>query len=374
MVGLGIGHPRASRGRTLAASAALAAIVLAAAACGEGDLVGESAREDDDVVTGEVSFAATGRFLAEASQRSSAEPHRLELSMTMVGVAAGPDLDVEFPLATGEVDGAASAFHMDLRPMTEELAAADGAAAGIPDDVDMTMDIVSDGGPVMYMRTPLFATIAAEAPPEVDLGPITDLMEIDDRWGRLDTSAIDGASMAEVQQAVGTPGGADPRVLLDLVAGADDVQELGQDEVDGDGVNGLAAEVTITELLEAQGQDPESYFDQMTGSFGGRTSDDVTAAAQEIYETPIPLEVWVDGAGYVRRIAYEMDLAAIARAQGGGPQQLEELTAGYIVELTDYGDESIEVELPAEEETIDITGAYRALIVLGESGQAPLGS
>jgi hypothetical protein len=360
----------------LAASAALATSMLAAAACGEGDLVGESAREEgDDVVTGEVSFAATGRFLAEASQRSSAEPHRLELSMTMVGVAAGPDLDVEFPLATGEVDGAASEFHMDLRPMTEELAAADGAPAGIPDDVDMTMDIVSDGGPVMFMRTPLFATIAAEAPPGVDLGPITGLMEIDDRWGRLDTSAIDGASMAEVQQAVGTPGGADPRVLLDLVAGADDVEELGQDEVDGDEVNGLAADVTITELLEAQGQDPQSYVDQMTGSFGGGTGDDdVTTAAQEVYETPIPLEVWVDGAGYVRRIAYEMDLAAIARAQGGGPAELEELTAGYIVEMTDYGDESIGVELPAEAETIDITGAYRALIVLGESGQAPVGS
>lgn len=376
MTALGTGHPRAARRRTLAATATLATTLLAAAACGEGDLTGEGAREDgSDVVTGEVDFAATGRFLAEASRRSSTEPHRIEMSMSMVGVAAGPDLDVEFPLASGEVDGAASEIHMDMRPMTEELAAADGAPSGIPDGVDMSMDMVTDGGPIIYMRAPLFATIAEQAPPGADLGPVADLIELDDRWGRIDTAALGGTSLAEAQQAVGTPGGADPRVLLDLVAGADDVEELGQDEVDGDPVNGLAAEVTITELLEAQGQDPESYFDQMTGSFGGQASDeDVAAAAEEIYQTPLPLEVWVDGAGYVRRIAYEMDLAEIARAQGGGPSGLEEFTAGYVLELTDYGDESIEVELPAEDETIDVTDTYRALIVLGQSGQAAVGS
>jgi hypothetical protein len=136
----------------------------------------------------------------------------------------------------------------------------------------------------------------------------------------------------------------------------------GTDVIDGTQVNGLAANLTLGEMLEAQGVDPEAFVNQMRASAGGGPGGappGFDRLIESFVEMEIPHEVWVDGTGYVRRISCEMDMARVLSDMlpAGG---LREMSIGSTMDFSDYGDENIEIESPAD--TVDVTDAFRDLL------------
>lgn len=366
-VGADRSRPGPGRRRWTRSLAGLVALLSAAAAAGCGGGDGESTV--GDVVTGEVDFEATSGFLARAARRSLGEPYRIEMSMAMDISGDGEDLSIDAPLMTGEQDGTRYHMTMDMGEWMEEL-----GAGGRLDTGELTTEMVGDDT-VLYMRSPMFAAIAEQAGPNVEMPQIEELAELGDRWGRIDVTALGAGTLTDVQSTIGSPSGADPRALLDVVSNADDVEELGTDEVDGTGVNGLGATLTLGELYEAQGMDADELAQQMSASVGQLGGDaDAAEMVEEVMGAEVRVDVWVDGEGYVRRLSYEMDPLAMlgALAEGARDEGIDEFLMRVTMEYSDYGDEGIAIELPpaGAEDAADVTETFGELAEMAERDQA----
>lgn len=131
---------------------------------------------------------------------------------------------------------------------------------------------------------------------------------------------------------------------MDVVTNATDVEELGYDGIRGVAVTGLAAEVRYGDLLAAHGSGPASI----------EAMNDIT----------VPVEVWVDRDGLVRRVSVEFGRDAMAEALGPEADLSSfPVNVAFTLDLFDYGDESIDVELPAD--AIDVTDAFRKMLESG---------
>jgi hypothetical protein len=329
----------------------------------DGDASGDTGTD-----TGAGAGEATARALAQASERSTDEAHRVEMSMSIHAAGSGPgeQLDAEAPLMTGEQDGDAYEFHMDMGEWMDEMMSSVGPEAGGNPlaGLDMTMDMAGDAH-TLYLRAPMFAQLAEQLPSGTDLGSIEDLAALGDQWGRIDIDELGGLSLSEVQGTIGGLGGSDPRAMLDLVAGADDVEELGADQIDGTPVTGMRARLSLGEMLEAQGIDPEEYSNQIGAGLGvgPGTNVDPDELAERFLAIEIPFEAWVDDAGYVRRVSYEIDLLDMLgpgvddQLGSGGPT---EFTMGSTMDFSDYGDDGIAIDVPPD--AVDVTEAYGEML------------
>lgn len=356
-----------SRGRRHRWALVVALLGTAAAACGDGSSGDESA--NDDVATDTVEFEATANFLTEASERSSGEPFRLAMSMALHAEGGGDEIDAEAQVMSGEQDGANYEWQMDMTDWLNELP---GGQSGLPPGADFVIDMAGDQE-TTYMRAPIYAELVEAAPPGQDLGPVAELAVLGDGWGRVDLAALGDLSLVDVQNTAGAPNGSDPRVLLDLVASADSVEELGSEDIDGDEVNGLGADLTLGEMLDAQGVQVDDFVQQMGSNVGGLEgvpAGEMESMMQSIVETPIPFEVWVDDKGYVRRVAYEMDMFAIFSQLEDRltSQGIEAFTMNQTMDYSAYGADDIEIELPPSgaEDAVDITDAYRRMLEAGQ--------
>jgi hypothetical protein len=219
------------------------------------------------------------------------------------------------------------------------------------------MEQVTDGEAI-YLRAPFFAALTGSIP-ESELdddagGALFDIYDrLGDDWGRIDIDALGDVLPSEAQQALGGGQNGDPRVFLDMLRDTEQVEDLGTDEIDGDEVHGLAADVDLGDLLKASGTDPDDI--------GGGTTDetgDLTAFS-------FPLEVWIDGDDHVRRIDFTFGADSFADlAEGSGadigemPGELGDFSMGMTMDFTDYGDDSISIEPP--DDAVDITDDFVA--------------
>jgi hypothetical protein len=344
------GHRGRGRWRDIPVMAASLAVV--ASAC---------AQEADpaDFAIGDVAFEATPGFVAEAAERSTAEPYRLEMELAMDVDLAGQSVDIDAPMMSGEQDGERSHTVMDMGPLMEQMGELAPAGEAIPpdaSDADLTMEIVSDRQ-VMYLRVPIFEMFA-DVPGAGRA--MRDLASLGDRWGRVDLTELgDVLPLNDVASTVGGQA-ADPRALFDLVAGTDDVDELGDAEVRGVPVHGLAAHVTLRELMEASGQSAEE-FSRSLGSIPAGAE----AAMDSVLSAQVAVEAWIDDDGYMRRLGYEFDLLAMLAGaiperdlEGGAPSGF---TYRITMDFFDYGDDSIAIEFPDPDEAVDVTDSFLEL-------------
>src|SRR5687767_13987391 len=130
------------------------------------------------------------------------------------------------------------------------------------------------------------------------------LGELGDGWGRVDLTAFEDLLPAGSAANLGGQG-ADPSAFLDLLEDVGHVEELGSETQDGVALTGYAADVSLADMMDAQGMAPEDM-----GSLFGAGGEEIGEA---VLEVEIPIEVWVDGEGYVRRMVMEI----------GGPELLE---------------------------------------------------
>lgn len=339
---------RGRRTRRAVGTAVAAPLLLAGlAACAGESEDGGGVIEADGTGSGE--FEATAAFLRQAAEQSTAEGYRLEMRLSMGGEVD----ETAAPLMSGEVDGDRYHYLMDLGVMMKELA--DGMGQPMPPelgDLDLTMEMAGDLQ-TMYMRAPMFAQFS-------DLGGVTGgdqvgaLSALGDGWGYADLTALGDQLPGDLADAV-TQQGADPQAVIDMVRNADNVEDLGTGEVQGTPVHGLSTRVTMAEIIEASGQDPEAMAE--AGAIG--EAEDVTAA---LYDTETFMEVWVDDDGYLRRMEFGFDLAHIAEAMGDDPDELTAAGLGefsYTMDMFDYG---TAVDFAPPTDAVDITDEFTALV------------
>ncbi len=336
---------RPARPGRRALGAATLALLLAGAAC---------ASEADDAadVRVDVPGGDPVAFLQEAGRQTSEGSYRMELRLSM---SDGVD-DDSTVVASGVVDGADAHVELDLGAMFDEmLSEVPGGGLGMPPEVE---DLLSADmeyvllGDELYLRAPIFAEIAARLP----IDDLAGFEALRDHWGVIDVSALEDALPSEIAAQIAGQSGPDPQALVEVVQGADDVDDLGIGRVRGTSAHGLAAEVSMADLLEAHGTDPEAF----AGAGVGRDAEEAVAVVAEL---AVPVEVWIDGQGYLVRMSYTFSVSEVAEAMGEPwPAGMPDIAFSYAVDMFDHGEAAIDFDPPAD--AVDVTEAYAALMEL----------
>jgi hypothetical protein len=313
------------RGRAMALYA-LAVVAVGASACAE-------EADPADVSVGDVAYEATPEFLATAAERSQAQPYRMEKRQSLAG---GDEVVVE----TGEWDGQRFYARSDLAAQFGPLLPADANA-------DLSIETMADDS-TLYVRMPVFAALE-DLTSGFAITPFGDVIDrLGTGWGRVDLAELADVmpGLLDTTSPLGTQM---PGLFVDVVANAQDVEELGRDEIRGVAVDGLAAEVPFENLLGAQGN--------------------ASGGIEVVNGITVPIEVWVDHAGLVRRVNFGFHRDEVPDGLGQKDRPVARssfpVDIDYTLDLFDYGDESIDVDLPAD--AIDVTDAYRQMLKSGRA-------
>jgi hypothetical protein len=327
----------------------LVTVATLSAACGD-----DTGRDDTGSEGETLDVEATEAFLASASERSSGQPYRYKVTMDLELRTRGQDRGYAARLGEGEIVGESYEQHLDMTEYSEGFTAALGGAAP---DLGVTVDMIGDAE-TLYLRAPAFVPS-----PGSDLP--AELAQLGDGWGRVDLGALGDASLTEVQaQADPSPVVGDPRTILDMVSDAYDVTVLGEEEVGGEATNGLGATVAMTDLVAAQGLDPQEFTDQMITSAGGAAEDlDVAETVDRYLASSFPLELWVNDEGLVRRISYTTSLAQYGGLDAQASAGIDSYAVTTTIDYADHGDETIDTSPPPEADSaLDVTDGVRELL------------
>ena len=344
--------------RRLAALGTAAALLVSIGCGSDADKAddggaGDSGGEAGDSGSGSpAGFEASPGYLSRVIDETSGEAYRFEVGMDLG--FGGETIDFGGPIATGEFDGTRQHMLMDMGVMFEGMAGQFGGAEEVPSELtggDMSVEYVIDTD-AMYIRAPFFATAFGSVPAGTDLGEAGGLLEsfgsLGESWGRVELGALGDTLPSEAASALGGGQTFDPQLFLDMLSDAEGVEELGTEEIGGETVNGLAAEVSMTDLLGAQNIDPE----------------DLGPEAEGMSDLSFPLEAWIDGDDQIRRITFSFDSESFADVTEESGQDFAELDAlgdmsfGTTIDFSDYGDESISVDVPAGDDVVDITDSF----------------
>jgi hypothetical protein len=196
------------------------------------------------------------------------------------------------------------------------------AGLGEGGDGTMTMVVQAPGAPPQEME---FRAVDGTSYVRV---PGLEAQQPGKRWLRVDPAAPAaprGPADAMAQQ--------DPLAMVRLLESAADFEEAGAGEVRGDPVTLHRGVLDLAELAEAE--EP--------GAAG---------QLRDMGLAEVPAEVAIDDDGLLRRVAFTLDLAALAAASGGatpgGPAE-----ATFTVELFDFGT-PVEVKAPPAAEVTDV--------------------
>jgi hypothetical protein len=338
-------HRRRSARRSALAIGAAGALVLGAGCAQESS--------DNDLVAGEEEtagsssgFAATPEYIDHVVDTAQEQSYRFSMSFQFDMMGSNVDGEI----ARGSANGDQTELTMDFGAMFEQMGS--GFGEQMPPelaDADLTMQQIVDGD-TLYIRAPFFAAMGDS----LGVGDISGqpggelfgvFSDLGDGWGKVDVEALGDVLPGEAGQAM-TGQSVDPAIYLEILRGADQVEELGSDEIDGVEVEGLAAEVGFSDLMAAAGTDPSTMGDVLPGEMDSMT---------------FPLEVWVDGDDQVRRLTFNFDaesLADIAGEEAGDiPSEMGDFSMGMTMDFSDYG-EDIEIEAPSD--AVDITDDFVA--------------
>jgi hypothetical protein len=252
---------------------------------------------DDDATepTGAAGFAGV---LRDAPERAAeASTGKVDLDMTMTAPEIG---EISFS-GTGSFDEGAGQMHMeiDMGELLRQLAEETGEP--VPPGLDEPMEVIVDGDTI-YMRIPAFE------------------QQIGAAWV---TAAIDDPAADQLGGATN-----DPSAMLDTLRGvSDDVEEVGSEDVRGVETTHYSATIDIEQALEELPPDERDRLEGQLDALGGGD---------------LPVDVWIDDDGLVRRM--EMTLDELVAADG------MEGAATISMEFYDYG-EPVDIEIPDPAET-----------------------
>lgn len=245
--------------------------------------------------------------VAEAASRT-ASAESVHFSMTMSqSLPGGQPLVIS---GSGAFDGPAKKLTMSMD--LSGMAAAFGGGSLTPGG--LKLEAVMDDL-VMYMRMPLLDA----------------MLPAGKRWVRMDLEKLGEQAGVDMQQLMSL-GANDPRRMLDYIRTAADLEEAGAETVRGVATTRYRGTIDVAKALEALPAEQRPLAEAAMGML------------REAGLDSVPVEVWVDGDGYVRRIrqTYSMEL--------GGRQS----AARTELELFGFGT-PVDVTVPPAEETVDVS-------------------
>jgi hypothetical protein len=322
-----------SEGRLLAAAVVGVALVTAVGC-------GSSKSGDDDVSAGKpAGYEASTGYLSKVVGTSSHAPARFEMSTSAAG-----------KVGEGEFDGQRSRVLMDFGKILAPSLG--GKAEKVADRLgvdDLSLEVKADRSKT-YMRSPFLAAAGDVIPSGTNLGAMQSLIDafdkVGDGWGVIDNHRLQAEFPdLPVSQSVGAM---DASAYFKLLGATEKVRELGADTINGANVTGLAAEITLGDMMKAQGVD----FNKM-----------IPGGARGVDKALIPVKVWIDGDNHIRRVEMTMGgdpLREAVKEAGEDPDDFGPLVNNEIkqtIDISDYGDTSIKVALPTSDLT-DITDDF----------------
>jgi hypothetical protein len=348
--------------------ACVAGTLLVVAACGSGT---DQARPEG--------FEATPAFLRTVATTSASEAFRFEAWISFDGDAV-PD---RAPVIAGEHRDGNVAMYTDVAAICEVLLDAldeeppdDSPLPDLLDEADFTLEsIYMDGPEHLYLRVPFLEDLADD-----DLEPldrkIKELVAATDGWMAVDFTQVTVLTPADLTRAMSAGQGEDPIAMADMVAVAASAEEIGTQEIHDEATVGIAADVAMSDLMQAEGRDRDEYRKQTTevppdivDAMPDDAREEIERAAafrgvwfDAMVAMTVPIEVWIDAEGYARRVGYTVDIGdALARAADTAADlddediaELEELAAEtgdlamtVTMDFFDFGDPTIDVQPPA---------------------------
>ena len=280
-----------------AACIPLAALALAAAGCG-----GSSSSS---------SMTPLELVSQAVSKTTTADGAKFHMDLTETIGPIGPIAVT----ADGVSDNATHSAKMTLD--MSSIAGLIGGAAGSASD--WKGDVIVDGtdakNVVEYMRLPAFAKLIPGAKP----------------WVKVDLSSLSKQKGIDFSQFLQTAGGQDPTQALQAIQSVGDVKKAGSEQIDG---------VDTTKYSGTL--DPKKLAQKYSSTGLGRMY-------AQMGVKPIPVTVWVDGDGYVRKLDESMS----AQVPGSGTLDLK-----ISVQMSDFGS-TADVTPPPADQTSDLNALVK---------------
>lgn len=303
------------------ALALIAPLLLVACATEAGDIA------LDTDVPGEGAALATLRAAPALAEEAGSA--RFEMVMAFEAPEGTAEL-----VSTGGYDGDRMSMVIDLGAMFTDLAESTGDT--VPAGLGGAMEMVVDGD-VVYLRMPMLDLLT---------GTSGWLSASPDDLGQLGGGF--GGDLGGELGLGGTTGS--PSQMLDMLEGvADDVEEVGADDVRGVPTTRYAATVDLAKVLdalpEAQRDEAQAQLDELEALNDG--------------DGGLPVDVWIDGDGLLRRMRMTMgDLGVLGGPDGsaGDTGSGAPASATMTLEVFDYG-EPVPVEVPDPAEVTPIVDA-----------------
>src|SRR4051812_48253494 len=173
------------------------------------------------------------------------------------------------------------------------------------------------------------------------------------KWLKMDGSKANALGGSSTNPLAGANGVGDPSAILDYLKGAGaDITTVGHEDVGGVDTTHVHATVSVQQALDASGADRAKVAQSL---------EKVLGQGQAFASMTLPIDVYIDGDGYVRRTAVEIDLPE--------PASVKMLMT---VDYSDFG-EPVTISEPAASDTTDICDLYSSLGARGSTVPMPTG-
>jgi hypothetical protein len=277
--------------RSLVFLAVLAAVALAACGGGGGDAAPTTTSSAETTAT--VSGSDPSSLIALAGQKTRASGSaRVSFTLEMTG---------------GEANGTMSGdgvFDQRGGRMTMDLGGLAGGALGSGKAEVIFRDLV------YYMKLPEAA--AAQLP-------------TGKAWLKFDLGALSKQQGLDLEQ-LSQLNQSDPSQALQLLSGAEDFEEVGKEDVRGAETTHYRGTVDMSRVAANAPEDLQ---------------DDIRKIVEQTGDTTVPMDIWIDGDGLVRRLRWTQHLPQ------GTTMTIEE-------ELYDFGVD-VDAQPPPADEVLDLT-------------------
>jgi len=306
-----------------AAVAVACALALMVGACGSS---GRQARETTNITQARLTSA---KVLRDAASKSvDAGSAKLSMHMVMNTQMLGKPIDVDMTV-DGSEDFANKSSEMTIG-MSKLLSQIPGAGAAGLGGGDLTMEERIVGG-VFYMKMPA-ALLGGRSTG-------------DKPWLKLDMSTLGKLGDAAKQLTSGNQQYDGSQYLAYLNGASDGVKTLGTDTIRGVEATHYSANV-----------DPKKIVDNMPAEQRSKLTADALDALQKTYaklgSTKIPMDVWIDRDGLLRRMKLKMDTSSMLGAAGGSAAGVSAGAMELTMDVFDYGT-PVHIEAPPADETGD---------------------
>jgi hypothetical protein len=200
-----------------------------------------------------------------------------------------------------------------------------GGSGGTGGSIGGPVDTIKDG-PRVYLRADVFTNMLPKHRP----------------WVVLDTTRINPSSGLAVTGELDSTV-TDPASFLEALRGiGDDTHAVGEEDIDGAATVHFRGTVSLD---RAAGQLSPGERDRLREGFAG-----LGVVGEHLV---LPMDVWVDGQGDVRRVATTLDVASATTA-GSAPTAAATASVAISIDYRDLGGPA-PIDLPAPDDTSDIT-------------------